>query len=137
MPENQPEGKDRVIDFAASKTETEWAFAAQSFFEAFTHQWFKWIGWIFAIGGIAYIAAKTGSVVLKVLEQISFVLLWFYFMYFFASLRIQPYYKWARSRPSQLKRALALIPMLFLALVLTLGVRALISHVIEQIQIAK
>ncbi len=82
--------RDRIVDLSAKKTESEWALSAQGFFEKFTPLWFKWIGWIFAVGGIAFLSQQTGSIVLEGLETISYVLLFQYFIYFFASIRIEP-----------------------------------------------
>lgn len=137
MSEDENQGKDRIIDLSAKKTEDEWAYSAQAFFEKITPLWFKWLGWVFATGGVAYLAKKTGSIPLKIIETVSYLILALYFLYFFASFRVEPYHSWASSRSSKLKKFLALLPVIGLSLALVLGARVLISHIIEQIQIAK
>lgn len=137
MSEDDSQGKDRMIDLSAKKTEDEWAYSVQAFYEKITPLWFKWLGWVFATGGVAYLAKKTGSAALKAVEAVSYLLLTFYFVYFFASIRVEPYHSWASSRSSKLKRFLALLPAFGFAIALWLGVRELISHVIEQVQVGK
>lgn len=137
MSEDKSQGKDRIIDLSAKKTEDEWAYSAQALFEKITPLWFKWLGWVFATGGVAYLAKKTGSIPLKTIEIISYYILTMYFLYFFASIRVEPYHSWARSRSSKLEKFLALLPAFALAFAMILGARVLIDHVIEQVQIAK
>lgn len=137
MSEDIDMGKDRVIDLAAKKTESEWAYTAQTFFEQLTTLWFRWLGWIFAIGGVAYLSEKTGSTPLKFIKEISYSTLTFYFLFFFASLRLEPYHSWALSRPTKFTRILALLPFLALSLALIWGSRELIDHLIEQVKVAK
>ena len=133
----ESQGKDRIIDLSARKTEDEWAHTIQAFFEKITPLWFKWLGWVFAIGGVAYLADKTGSTPLKIIEAVSYIILNMYFLNVFSSIRVEPYYSWAANRPSKLKKVLALLPVFILTLALTLGTRELISHIIAQVKIAK
>jgi hypothetical protein len=128
---------DRIIDLAARKTEDEWAHAAQAFFESFTERWFKWVSWTFALGGISYLAETTGSTSLKLIEAISYILLSFYFAYYFASFRIEPYNSWARQVRSRAWRFLALLPLFLIAAGMLLGTRELISYVVEQVKLMK
>ncbi len=137
MSENESKAKDRIINLSEKMTEDEWAYSAQAFFEKITPLWFEWMGWVFATGGVAYLAKKTGSIPLKAIEAISYITLTLYFTYFFASIRIEPYHSWALSRSSKLKRFLALLPVLVLAVALTFGAHVLIHYVIDQIQMAK
>lgn len=137
MSENEAQGKDRIIDLRSKKTEDECAYAAQSFFEKFTPLWFKWLGWLFTTGAVAYLAEKTASKPLKAIEAISYVLLTWYFLYLFASIRIEPYHSWASSRASKMKRLLALLPIFCLVVAFVFGTRQMISYVIEQIKLAK
>lgn len=137
MSDKESDSPDRVIDLFAKKTEDEWAYSAQAFYETFTPLWFKWVGWTIALGGIAYLAEKTASTPLKVIESISYFLLSLYFGYFFASLRIEPYHSWAQSKSSKVGRFLALLPFLLFALAMWLGTRELITHVVEQVKLVK
>jgi len=137
MPEKDDQAKDRIVDLSIKRTEDEMAYAAQGFFENITPLWFKWLGWVFATGGVAYLAKETSSTILEMIEVISYFILTFYFLYFFASIRLEPYHSWAVSRPSKFKRFLALLPAFCLGVAMTLGTRALINYVIQQIQIAK
>ena len=79
MSDKEDKAPDRVIDLCARKTEDEWAYSAQALYETFTPLWFKWVGWTIALGGISYLAEKTASTPLKVIESISYFLLSFYF----------------------------------------------------------
>ena len=137
MSEDDGKSKDRVIDFSARKTEDEWAYSIQDFYENVTALWFKWLGWILATGGIAFLAKKTGSVPLLVIQAISYFLLNWYFLYFFASIRVEPYHSWVKSQSSKSNRFFALIPVLCLAIALTLGVHMLIEHIITQVKLGK
>lgn len=137
MSEDESQGNDRIIDLSTKKTEAEWSYSAQAFFEKVTPLWFKWLGWVFATGGVAYLAKKTGSASLKTIEEISYFLLAFYFMFFFTSIRVEPYHSWASSCTSKMKRFLALLPVYGLIVALVLGTRYLIGHIIEQVQIGK
>jgi hypothetical protein len=128
---------DRKIDLFAKKTEDEWAYAVQAFFETIAPLWFKWLGWVFALGGVSYLAQKTGSVALKGIEAVSYVILAMYFLQFFASIRVEPYHSWALSQKGTVKRFLALLPIVIMTLLLVWGSRELIDHVIEQVKIAK
>jgi hypothetical protein len=128
---------DRVINLAAQKTEDEWAYAAQGFYETFTPLWFQWIGWTIALGGISFLAEKTASFPLKLIESISYFLLSFYFAYYFASFRIEPYHSWANRKISKIGRFFALLPIFVFAISMYLGSRGLISHVVEQFKLAK
>lgn len=107
---------DRKIDMFTKKTESEWAYAHQTFFEKLTPLWFKWPGWVFALGAVSYLAEKIGSMPLKVIESISYFILAFYFLFFFASFRVEPYHSWALSRQGKIKQFLALLPILLIAL---------------------
>jgi hypothetical protein len=127
---------DREIDLAIEQTEKEWAYTAQRFFERVTPLWFNWLGWVFATGGVAYLAQKTSSVYLVAIEKISYTLLMFYFMYFFISIRIEPYHSWVFKIKSKPKMLLAMLPALILGLALALGSQILITGVIEQIKVA-
>lgn len=137
MSKDDVETKDRIIDLSKKNSEDGWSYAAQRFFERLTALWFKWLGWIFATGGVAFLAKKTGSVPLFIIETISYFLLTWYFLYFFASIRVEPYNSWARGRSSKGKRTLALLPAFSAAITLTLGARLLIGHVITQIQLGQ
>jgi hypothetical protein len=137
MSDKENKAPDRIIDLTAKKTEDEWAYAAQSFFETVTPLWFKWVGWTIALGGILYLADKTGSTPLKAIESISYFLLSFYFAYFFASFRIEPFDSWAKSRTSRMGRFFALLPFLILVVAMWWGTRELIEHVVEQVKLMK
>lgn len=137
MSENKSHEKDRVIDMSAKKTEDEWAYFMQALFEKIVPSWFKLLGWILATGSVAYLVKKTGSLPLLIIEALSYGMLIGYFSYFFASVRLEPYDSWIRSRSSKLKIFLALQPRFVLTGVLILGIRVLSGHVIEQVQIAK
>lgn len=128
---------DRKIDLFAKKKEDEWAYAIQVFSEKTAPLWFKWLGWIFALGGVSYLAQKTGSVALKGIEVVSYVIIAMYFLQFFASIRVEPYHSWALSHKGTLKRFFALIPIIVIALMLVWGSRELVDHVIEQVKTAK
>ena len=125
---------NRNINLTAKLTEDEWAYSAQRFFERVTPLWFSWLSWIFATGGVAYLTDITGNSSLLMIERVSYFLLMMYFLYFFASIRIEPYYSWAFNLKSKRKKALAIIPPLILGLALTLYSQALITNVIQQIQ---
>jgi hypothetical protein len=125
---------DRKINLFATKSESEWAYTAQSFFEKLAPLWFTWLGWIFALGGVSFLAEKTGSTALSVIGVASYSILYMYFLYFFASFRIEPYHSWALSRPGKLKQTFALIPILLITLVLVMATRELIEHVVEQVK---
>jgi succinate dehydrogenase hydrophobic anchor subunit len=137
MSEKDDNTPDRVIDLSARKTEDEWAYAAQGFFETFTPLWFKWIGWTIALGGISFLAEKTSSTSLRVIEAISYLLLSFYFGYFFASFRIGPYHSWTLRQSSKIRRFFAALPLLLVVIGMWLGTRELINHVVEQVTLAK
>lgn len=138
MSDKEDKAPDRIIDLTAKKTEDEWAYAAQEFYETVTPLWFKWIGWTIALGGISYLVDKTGSTPLKVIESISYFLLSFYFAYVFASFRIEPFHSWAiRSRTSRKGRFFALLPFFILAAAMFWGTRELIEHVVEQVKLVK
>jgi len=137
MPKNEASRKDRVINVLSKKSEDEWAHSAQAFFERITPLWFNWIGWIIATGGVATLADKTGSSSLKIIEIVSYFLVTFYFIFFFASIRIEPYHSWASNLASRTKRLFALSPLYCLALILVFSSRELIHHIIEQIKNAQ
>ena len=54
-------GKDRKFDLLLKTTEDDRAYLTQGFFEKLAPLWFKWLSWVFATGGVAYLAEKTGS----------------------------------------------------------------------------
>lgn len=137
MSNKEDKSPDRVIDLSAKKTEDEWALSAQAFYETFTPLWFKWVGWTIALGGISYLEEKTASMPLKVIESISYFLLSFYFAYYFASFRIEPYHSWAKSKSSKIGRFFALLPFFIFACAMWWGTRELISHVVEQVKLVK
>lgn len=137
MSDKEGNSPDRVVNLSAKKTEDEWAYSAQAFFETFTPLWFKWVGWIIALGGISYLAEKTTSTPLKIIESISYILLGFYFLYFFASFRIEPYHSWAKSKTSKTGRFFALLPALLFGLAMWWGTRELITHVVGQVNLVK
>lgn len=136
MPEDNSKEKDRIVRFRKS-TESEVAYAAQAFFESFTPLWFNWLGWVLATGGLTYLSEITGSTTLKVLSEISFLLISFYFLYFFASIRIEPYDSWWRKQPSKSKRFFCMLPGLFLSIALWVGTRMLVISIIEQVRLTK
>lgn len=137
MSSTDDKARDRIIDLKAKKTEDEWAYAAQGFYEALTPLWFKWLGWTIALGGVSYLAEKTGSTPLRVIEATSYVLLSLYFAYFFASFRIEPLDSWARSRTSRMGRFFALLPIFFAAIAMWWGTRELVGHVVEQVKLVQ
>lgn len=137
MSDNEDETPDRIIDLSAKKTEDQWSYALQNFYEKVTPLWFKWVGWSIALGGISYLAEKTGSLPLKVIESITYFLLSFYFAYYFASFRIEPFHSWAKSRTSRIGRFFALLPFTILVIAMWVGTRVLILHVMEQVKLVK
>ena len=137
MSKNEIKRKDRIINLSKKMTEAEWAYSAQAFFEKITPLWFEWLGWAFTTGGVAYLAKRTDSMPLKILEAISYVVITLYFLYFFASIRIEPYHSWADGHSTKLKRFLAFLPYIILASALAFGARVLVNNVIEQVQITK
>lgn len=128
------ESEDRVIDLAAKKTEDGWSYAIQGFFERFTPLWFQWVGWVIALGGVSYLADISGSLILKLIEFISYWLLSFYYAYYLGSLRIEPFHSWAISRSSKFKRSMALLPFFILGMLLWLGTKGIIDHVVFNVK---
>lgn len=133
MTQKDEYGKDRIINLSARKTEDEWSYAIQGFFEKYTPLWFDWISWMFATGGISYLAKKADSLALTGLEVISYIAMYMYFQYFFFSVRVEPYHSWALSRPTRAKRFLAFVPFAVLALGSVFGVRMIIQDVIANV----
>lgn len=127
-------GDDRIIDLAAQKTEDEWARAAQAFFERATATWFTWLSWLFATGAVAFLARKTGDAALKWIEEICYFLLWMYFTYFLASIRIQPL--WSRLERTQRRGLRWLIngALLLIALTVVLSIRYLLNHLVARLR---
>lgn len=134
MPDIESTKLDRNI--SPNQAEDERAYSAQKFFERATPLWFNWLGWIFATGGVAYLAEKTGSSYLILIEKVSYFLLMMYFMYFFGSLRVEPYHSWAFNLKSKRKKAIAITPPLILGLSFALISNALVTNIIQQIKMA-
>jgi hypothetical protein len=124
------EGRDRIINVAARKTEGEWARAAQAFFEKATPTWFKWLGWVLATGAVAYIAKVTDDLALKIIEGFCYILLTAYFFYFFASIRIEPIHSKVFETNKRWQRALGILLLLLVPLLMVYGTRSLIEHVV-------
>lgn len=127
--------RDRIVNIAAKKTEDEWAYALQSFLEKVTPLWFTWVGWMTALGGISYVAEKTGSVPLTVIEGISRGLLSSYFAYYFASFRVEPYHSWANGEASKKRRFFKQLPFFVLLMLMWFGNRELIEHVVGKVKL--
>jgi hypothetical protein len=132
-----PTGEYRVIDLTARKPEHEWGRAGQAAVERATAAWFTWIGWLLACGALAYLAAKTGSALVAVLAYISEVMIWFYFVTFISSIRIEP----LMTRLVQSNTRTARVYMVLLGTVFAsvgvFGMRALIERVIELLKVTQ
>lgn len=118
------------------KEEFKWHSSLQSLIEAITPLWFKWLGWMFATGGVAYLAERTGNEYLKGIETISYTLLMLYFMCFCMDIKIKPYTTWVRNMKNGPKKLLAALPALILGFILTVASQGLITEVIKQIKLA-
>ncbi|MGM7318681.1 hypothetical protein [Idiomarina sp. ST10R2A5] len=130
-------GKDRVIDLSKKKTELEWSYELQEVSEKAATAWFKWVGWMFAIGGISYLAEKTDSSLLKVFEGISLGLLTLYFLMLLISIRIEPYHSWTRSRKTRWGRIVAFAPIAIITVLVFAGSKEVIDTVIQLVKEAK
>lgn len=128
---------DRILNIKAKKTEREWSYSVQAFVEKATHLWFTWISWLLATGALEYVAHRTHSILLSVLEFMCYTLLSFYFFYFFLSIRIEPYYTRMVEEPHRLKKLLYVTPYIGLVAVVVFGSRHLISHVITLLSSAR
>jgi hypothetical protein len=127
-------GRDRIVDVSAKKTESEWSIEIQKFFERFTPLWFNWLGWVFAIGALAYFAESSDSLALNLLVKVSYSLIFLYAVFFVGSLKIEPYYSWANGLKGW-RKVLAFIPPLFIASAIVFGLQKLIYHLVMQVQI--
>ncbi len=127
-------GRDRVIDVSAKKTESEWSIEAQKFFERITPLWFTWLGWIFAVGAMAYFAESSDSIALNILVGISYSLICLYAAFFVGSLKIEPYYSWANGL-KRWRKIFAFAPSFLIAVAITFGLQKLIYHVVMQVRI--
>ncbi|RLA20521.1 MAG: hypothetical protein DRQ61_09835 [Gammaproteobacteria bacterium] len=129
--------KDRIIDLSKKRTELEWSHEIQEVSEKAATAWFRWVGWMFAIGGISYLADKTNSTILKAFEVISLVLLTIYFLMFFVSIRIEPYHSWARSCKTRWGRIIAFAPLVIVTGLLFAGSKEVIDTVVQLVKEAK
>ena len=137
MDDRSEKGKDRIVNLSAKMSEDDWSRSGQRFFEDAATYWFKWLGWLFALGGVAFISEKTGSIPLKIISALSYYVLLMYFTFFIASMRIEPYHSWALSHKTKFKRRLALAPAFAIAVLATFGIMELIDHVIAQVELSK
>jgi hypothetical protein len=137
MSQEGKKSRTRNFNLNSRKTEEEWAETWQAITEDAATAWFKWISWCFYIGGIAYIADKTGSGILKNVESFSYIILMFYFQQFFMSFRIEPYESWVQSQKTKLRLFIAILPAALLSVALAFATNKLILYVIEQIKLSK
>lgn len=127
----------RTLNFSAKKTEAQWAETLHGMAEDFAATWFKWLGWLLALGAIAFIAEKTGSGVIRGIEIISYVVLVFYFNQFFYSFRIEPYESWIAAQTTNLRLFLGVLPAVTLTTIFIIATNRLIYHAVQQVQLAK
>ena len=128
---NNDPALDRVIDLSAKKSESDWAYGGQVFFESLAKLWFTWLGWILAIGAIAALEAKTGSLALDIIKEISYLILSFYFLYFLSSIRIEPYHSWSLSKPVNFKKRIYLSLNLGIGIGVWFGSRTLVDKIVS------
>ena len=129
--------KDRIIDLNEKKTELEWSYELQEVSEKAATAWFRWVGWMFAIGGISYLADKTNSTILKAFEGISLALLTLYFLMLFVSIRIEPYHSWSRSCKTRWGRIVAFAPIAIITSLLFAGSKEVVDAVVQLVKEAK
>lgn len=48
-----------------------------------TQKWFEWLGWLLIIGAVTYVEDKEPSIYIKIIQIISYILLFFYFQSYF------------------------------------------------------
>jgi hypothetical protein len=124
------DGDYRVIDLHAKRTEADWGKANQAAVERATDAWFAWLRWILTTGAFAYLAKVTHDIWLILIEYVCLVVLYVYFLNFFASLRIEPLTtRWVSA--NSFANKVRLIVLSALVLLPVYGVRAVIMHVVD------
>lgn len=127
---------DRIVNVRAKKTELEWSYATQAFIEKTTHTWFTWMNWLLATGAMQYLANKTHSALFSATEFVCYTLMSFYFLFFFVSLRVEPFHSWLfdkeiETRGRAILRLVLIVAYGGLVVALSIGARIAIGHAID------
>lgn len=111
--------RDRILHVKAKKTEQGWSYAIQEFTEKATRAWFTSVNWLLATGAMQYLANEAHSILFSGLATICYALMSLYALYFFASIRIEPYHSLLLEATASTKRK-ALLRLLFIILYIAL-----------------
>jgi hypothetical protein len=100
------------IELRGGETEAGWQGTCDRFGLSAAPTWFSWLEWVFVLGAVDYLAAKTGAWLPRVVAAVSIGLLWTYFNAFF--FRVQ-FKGWFGVRSPRVERALSTLVSSLLA----------------------
>lgn len=78
-----------LIDLGTKKTQTGWMIAIDQFILAATPKIFEWFGWIITLGILKYVAEESNYMPLKVIVNISYFIIIFYYQAYFCKFHIR------------------------------------------------
>ncbi|MBA3963597.1 MAG: hypothetical protein H0X40_17095 [Chthoniobacterales bacterium] len=97
---------------AHRETEGGWLGACDRFALTAAPTWFNWLEWVFVLGALDYLAAKSGAWLAHLAAAVALGLLWMYFNAFFVRLQLKGWFGVHSAGP---ERALATVASSVLA----------------------
>ena len=77
-----------TFDLRRQETEAGWLRVFDSFYTTVTPAWFTWLGWVAILSALQVVAARTESILPRLVWSISLLLVCMYFNALFSRLRV-------------------------------------------------
>jgi len=101
----KPDQSAIEVDFRRRETEGGWSAGIDRLGLAAAPVWFTWLEWILILGGLEYLAGKSGAIFARLTAGVSIALLWFYFNGFFSRFHFKG---WFRIQSPAIERILSI-----------------------------
>jgi hypothetical protein len=76
----------KKVDFGAKKTEAGWNEWMDRIVLSNVPKWFEFIGWLFLLGAMSFIAATTNNIYVRILYGVSYIFLTLYLLRYFLNI---------------------------------------------------